>query len=109
MDTIGIAGFSYNFGALDGTTSPVAKSMEEVTNAKPGLADAFVFFLAPAIPILNYLPTNRQNCVLGMREACRNIAKHIMKEAEVEEKSERSILALLGRPSHPMLESKGKY
>lgn len=87
----------------------MAKSFEEVTNAKPGLADAFVFFLGPAIPILNSLPTNRQNRILGLRKACQDIAKHIMREAEVEEKSERSILALLGKSSHPMPESNGKY
>jgi hypothetical protein len=108
LDTIGIAGFSHDFGALDGTTSSVAKSFEEVANAKPGLADAFVLFLSPAIPILNYLPTSRQNCILRLRKACHDIAKDIMREAEVEEKSEKSILALLGRSSHPMPESKGK-
>jgi hypothetical protein len=97
LDTMGIAGFSHDFGALDEKMSPVARSFQEVADAKPGLTDAVILFLSPAIHALEYLPTNRQSSILSLRESCRNIAKHIMKEAEVDEKAERSILALLGK------------
>jgi hypothetical protein len=95
LDTIGLAGFSHDFGALDGKTSEVASAFTDFQGAAPGLGDAFVFLFQIFFPRVAGFPTPRQRAIKKLGVACEQLAKDIIAKANVEEKGERSVMGLM--------------
>ena len=95
LDSIGIAGFSYDFGTLDGKTAAVASIFEKFQNLKPSLWNLFMILLGSAIPILTHVPTGqrvlakRLNMTLGKigDELLENMRKEKAGAAKTEDKS----------------------
>ena len=52
LDTIGIAGFSHNFGALEGKHSSVAEAFDSFGSAPPRGLSIILPVLGPVLPIL---------------------------------------------------------
>jgi hypothetical protein len=96
LDTVGLAGFSHDFGALAGEVSPVWKAFDDMSNYKMGIGDAIVLILWPVTTFIRHLPTPRQKAINDLREACTVLAKALLDNTDVEEKHERSIMGLLG-------------
>ncbi|KAJ7607794.1 cytochrome P450 [Mycena polygramma] len=59
LDTIGLAGFSHDFGTLSGQTSVVGTAFDSV-GSKPSLFDTAVFMLTLIWPIFENIPTGRR-------------------------------------------------
>jgi hypothetical protein len=97
LDTIGLAGFSHHFGALDGKASAVASAFADFQGSAPGLADAFVFLFQLFFPRVASLPTPRQRTIKRLNVACGHLAKEIIAKAHAEEKGERSVMGLMGK------------
>jgi hypothetical protein len=100
LDTMGLAGFSHDFGSLSGRKSDVSIAFDAIFAAQPGVADAVVFFLQIVFPLASNLHTRRQRAVDTLHEACGKLAKQVIEKARVEEKGERSIMGLMGMSCH---------
>ncbi|KAJ7689401.1 cytochrome P450 [Mycena rosella] len=58
LDTIGLAGFSHDFGALSGRTSAVATAFDSI-GSKPSILSTAIFMLSLISPVLGKIPTGR--------------------------------------------------
>ncbi|KAG1855862.1 cytochrome P450 [Suillus tomentosus] len=61
LDTVGIAGFSHDFGSLDGKRVGVAEAFDTIGSNQPSAVDKAVFLLASVFPIILKIPNKRQN------------------------------------------------
>ncbi|KAG2096080.1 cytochrome P450 [Suillus discolor] len=61
LDTVGIAGFSHDFGSLDGKRVSVAEAFDTLGSNQPSAVDTAVFLLASVFPIILKIPNKRQN------------------------------------------------
>ncbi|KAH7907651.1 cytochrome P450 [Hygrophoropsis aurantiaca] len=102
LDTIGISGFSHDFGALDGKRSTVADVFASFGNVKLSpLALAF-FLLGPIFPFLMKLPTSRVLLARKLSESMAQISEVLLartrqeKEGDMNGRQEdKSIIGLL--------------
>ncbi|KAG0695949.1 cytochrome P450 [Suillus ampliporus] len=103
LDTIGIAGFSHDFGSLDGKHASVTEAFD--TFGKDGKAsavnEAFIL-LARAFPIIVNIPSKRKNMNKKLGATTGEISKQLLlrsrreKDANVKEtEEEKSIIGLL--------------
>jgi len=61
LDTIGIAGFSHDFGALNGKHSIVTEVFDSFgSNPKASAFNKLLFLLAQVFPVLTKIPTQRK-------------------------------------------------
>ncbi|KAG2101118.1 cytochrome P450 [Suillus discolor] len=61
LDTVGIAGFSHDFGSLDGKRVSVAEAFDTLGSNQPSAVDTAVFLLASVFPVILKIPNKRQN------------------------------------------------
>uniref|UniRef100_P9WEJ0 Cytochrome P450 monooxygenase claO n=1 Tax=Ampulloclitocybe clavipes TaxID=56467 RepID=CLAO_AMPCV len=101
LDSIGIAGFSHDFGSLDGKHSDVAAVFDSFGSINPSYFSMVIFLLALVFPILLKLPTNRNLLVLKLRERTSEIADVLLERTRKEKEGrtgtveEKSIIGLL--------------
>lgn len=106
LDSIGIAGFSHNFGALDGNNTPVVDVFDSFASSDTSFLSKLVFFLGPVFPMLQKLPTKQNRMFKRLRRTMGDIADELMsrdrsmrEEAEGggtgARKEEKSIIGLL--------------
>ncbi|EGN92322.1 hypothetical protein SERLA73DRAFT_191276 [Serpula lacrymans var. lacrymans S7.3] len=84
IDTIGIAGFSHDFGSLEGKRSAVVDAFEELNSAKPSILSTFFFLLAPMFPWLIKLPNSRGMIVRKLNRAMGEISKVLLERSRQE-------------------------
>lgn len=101
LDTIGIAGFSHDFDALEGKQSAVADAFDSFGSAPPrGLSSIFPI-LGPVLPFLMKIPTRRRKMVQHLHKSMEEIAESLLersrkeREAGVLGDSSRSIIGAL--------------
>ncbi|KAH7913961.1 cytochrome P450 [Hygrophoropsis aurantiaca] len=102
LDTIGIAGFSHDFGSLDGKVTSVTEVFDSFGTAKPSPLNSLFFLLAPVFPWLIKLPTSRAKLVKKLNTTMGEISEELLsrtrkeKEADASDaKAENSIIGLL--------------
>ena len=109
LDTIGLAGFSHNFGALQGKHAPVTEVFDSVGASPRSMAiNTGLLLLAQAFPSLADIPTSRTRMIqklnVAMEEISNVLLSRTQKEMEmgvVGGKEERSIIGLLSTWSIP--------
>lgn len=101
LDTIGIAGFGHDFGALRGEHGIVEEAFDSLNDAPPvGLAEIFTL-LGPLFPMLTKLPTKRQKTLKRMNQAMLEIATELLEKTKKDAEegslstSSRSIMGAL--------------
>ncbi|KAF9259980.1 cytochrome P450 [Marasmius fiardii PR-910] len=99
LDSVGIAGFSHDFGALDGKSSAVLDVFQSLGQAPPTRFGTLIFLLSFVFPVLLYIPTKR-NVILGkMRKRMEELAREMLEKSKrIEESGEagdKSIIGLL--------------
>jgi hypothetical protein len=94
---MGLAGFSHDFGAVNGKRSTVGESLTKVAKAPVTFIDAVVFLLSPVLPIVSKLPSEHVRLRIQMAEACGKLARQLLANvAGVDESVDaKSILGLL--------------
>lgn len=113
LDSLGIAGFSHDFGTLQGKYSVVAEVLDSFGAIKLTFVDIFKLIFSPAFPILTTIPTPRFNLFkkfkLTSKEISRELLERTRKEkgGDIEDKKDHSVIGLLIRASndnseHPM-------
>ncbi|KAG2125568.1 cytochrome P450 [Suillus cothurnatus] len=103
LDTIGIAGFSHDFGSLDGKHASVTEVFDTFGNNQRASAVNQIFFmLASAFPIIAKLPTKRRKLTkklhVTMGEISNDLLLRSRREKDVnmkEAEEEKSIIGLL--------------
>jgi cytochrome P450 len=103
LDTIGIAGFSHDFGSLDGKHASVTEVFDTFGNNQQASAVNQIFFmLASAFPIIAKLPTKRMKLMKKLRVTMGEISNDLLlrsrREKDVNMKDaeeEKSIIGLL--------------
>ncbi|KAF4574399.1 hypothetical protein EYR40_005882 [Pleurotus pulmonarius] len=98
LDSIGIAGFSHNFGQLDGKDSDVAVAFNSLGGDDRNIFTAFIFLLSPYFPFLATLPTKRNRVMRKLRQSLSNISDELLERTRKESQGgveEKSIIGLL--------------
>ncbi|KIJ59409.1 hypothetical protein HYDPIDRAFT_140642 [Hydnomerulius pinastri MD-312] len=102
LDTIGIAGFSHDFGSLDGKPTSVTEIFDSFGKSKRSALNTSIFLLAQSIPILAKTPTSRSKLVKKLNKSVGEITDVLLartrKEKEagvIGDKDEKSIIGLL--------------
>jgi len=102
LDSVGIAGFSHDFGTLHGKHSTVAHVFDAFTNTKPSLLGAATFTLGLVFPVMTKIPTAMRRLIRQLNFSMGEIADELLantrKESAGEVKTEdKSIIGLLVR------------
>lgn len=101
LDTIGIAGFSHNFGALEGKYSAVAEAFDSFGGSPPSGLAIILPVLSPVLPLLMKIPTRRRRMFDHLHKSMEEIAEKLLersrkeKEAGIIGESSRSIIGAL--------------
>ncbi|KAG1882733.1 cytochrome P450 [Suillus subluteus] len=103
LDSIGIAGFSYDFGSLDGKQASVTEMFDTFGNdQKASALNQVVLLLASAFPIITKIPSKHKNLVKKLGVAMGELSNDLLirsrreKDVNVSERDEeKSIIGLL--------------
>jgi hypothetical protein len=96
---MGLAGFSHDFGSLSGQRSLLRELFDAFATAPISLLSVVVILLAPAIPLLSRLPTQRAQLRDSYSAQSGVLARELLEKTTEAEgtirKDDRSILGLL--------------
>ena len=102
LDSIGIAGFSHDFGSLEGKQSDVADVFDAMGRVKPTPLAALVIFFGNVFPILWRIPTEMRLLQRKLNKSMEDIAVPLLESTRLEMrglgekgKEEKSIIGLL--------------
>jgi hypothetical protein len=98
LDSIGLAGFSHDFGTLKGQTSDVSELLESTSHSPISLIETAIMLLSPTLPFLAALPTMRAQMRREYKNACGKLARGLLLQTMQSEGSaadQKSILGLL--------------
>ncbi|KAF8890478.1 cytochrome P450 [Infundibulicybe gibba] len=88
LDTIGMAGFSHDFGALKGRTSAVSEALGSFGDAKPDPLTILMFIIGPVFPWMAKLPVKRNILFENLRKHTQAIADTLLEENRAERKAD---------------------
>jgi hypothetical protein len=98
---LGIAGFSHDFGTIQGKHSIIAEVLDTFGGVNFSFVDIFKLVLGLAFPFLTHIPTRRKNLQMKFRYKAEEISRGLLertkkeKEGNVENKRDRSVIELL--------------
>ncbi|KAI6154113.1 cytochrome P450 [Pisolithus tinctorius] len=103
LDTIGMAGFSHDFGSLDGKPATIQKVFSAFdASAKQSFLDIAVVLFAEVFPVFSYIPVSCVQSLTDMQETLSGVAKNLLermereqKEGVVDGKEDKSIIGVL--------------
>ncbi|RPD62175.1 cytochrome P450 [Lentinus tigrinus ALCF2SS1-7] len=102
LDSIGIAGFSHDFGSLEGKHPAVAEVFDAMGQLKPSPITAIVILFGNVFPFLWRLPTETRRLQTKLNHAMEEIAVPLLENTRKEMrglgekgKEEKSIIGLL--------------
>ena len=85
LDSIGIGGFSHDFGSLNGNVSPVMTAFESFGSIKPSLSAMLSFLLGMVFPKLSIrMPNNRRKAIKSLVASTRGVAIELLDKATKE-------------------------
>lgn len=83
LDTVGIAGYSHDFGTLHDNRDTLLKSFGDFNNLKPSVLLAITFMMAPVFPVLAFMmPTAYSNLVSALHAKMTQVCTEMMARAE---------------------------
>ncbi|KAF8224488.1 cytochrome P450 [Tricholoma matsutake] len=101
LDTIGIAGFSHDFGSLKGKSPPVVAAFDSFGSLNSSASSMMVLFLSQMIPSLANIPTERMGVIKNVVASINSFAGSLLESARVEKGTDvltdKSIIATLVR------------
>lgn len=81
LDSIGIAGFSHDFGTLYGNHLTIAEIIDAFSIVRPSFFAMICFLLEPIFPALRRVPTARGKLVQSLNESMADISHEMMERA----------------------------
>lgn len=103
LDTIGIAAFGHDFGALHGEHGIVEEGFDSLNTVPPRGISGALFFLGPFFPILLKVPTKRNITLRKLNQAMQKISEDLFRKTKRDAQagtfsaSSHSIIGTLGR------------
>ncbi|KAF8075772.1 cytochrome P450 [Lyophyllum atratum] len=100
LDSIGIAGFSYDFGSLSGRPSQVVSAFEAFGSSTRSVITDIAMLLAPVFPWLLEIPGARKTALQNLAAHIGEIADDLVRNAKREGEgggSDKSIMGVLVR------------
>ncbi|KAI6103762.1 cytochrome P450 [Pisolithus croceorrhizus] len=103
LDTIGMAGFSHEFGSLDGKPATIQKVFSAFdTSAKQSFIDIAVVLFAEVFPVFSYIPVSCVQSLSDMQATLSGVAKKLLdrmekekKDGVIDGKEDKSIIGVL--------------
>jgi len=104
LDSIGIGGFSHDFGSLTGKSSPIIAAFDSFGTVKPSFSIMLSFLVGVIFPQLSsWMPTSRKDSLKKLGNNTRGIAAELLYKAAKEKADvdvggqvDKSILGALG-------------
>ncbi|KAJ7867798.1 cytochrome P450 [Mycena leptocephala] len=93
LDTIGLAGFSHDFGTLTGNTSRIA-SIFDAFGSKESLLDIAVFLFSMVVPIVDTLPTTRNSLLSQLTKSMQDLGNKFLDNTR-DENTDKSVIGQL--------------
>ncbi|KAJ6487643.1 cytochrome P450 [Mycena sanguinolenta] len=96
LDTIGLAGFAHDFGALSGKASTIAKAFDEI-GSKPSFLDTVSLMLSLIFPFfsMGVIPTARGSLINQLRKEMLALGDKFL-ETPGDVTTDKSVIGLLG-------------
>ncbi|KAL4079902.1 cytochrome P450 [Scleroderma yunnanense] len=103
LDSIGLAGFSYDFGSLEGKTTPVMTVLDTLgSSPSRSMLNVGFFVLSQVITALVYYPTKRNLLMKEIQQELSKISSELIDKTRKEKeagildgKEEKSVIGLL--------------
>ncbi|KAI6021237.1 cytochrome P450 [Pisolithus marmoratus] len=102
LDTIGLAGFSHDFGSLDGKSTPITEIFSTFGSSKRSAMNVGLVLLSQVFPLLEYVPTPRTKLFHEMQRIVENISTELLartrkdkEEGVLDGKEDKSIIGVL--------------
>ncbi|KAK1219452.1 hypothetical protein PQX77_017824 [Marasmius sp. AFHP31] len=97
LDSIGIAGFSHDFGSLDGKPSAVVDAFESLGQTPPSKLGLIIFLLSFVFPSLMSMPTRRNKRLMELKRSMGEIADELLERSRKGDlgADDKSIIGLL--------------
>ncbi|TFY61456.1 hypothetical protein EVG20_g7054 [Dentipellis fragilis] len=104
LDSIGLAGFSHDFGTLRSEPALVGKIFDSFSQLDGSTPSKLLFFLRPFLPrfVMNMIPNKREGTIRLLNDTMGKIAEELLvkfrkEHEEGAEEGDRSVLGLLCR------------
>ncbi|KZT22679.1 cytochrome P450 [Neolentinus lepideus HHB14362 ss-1] len=78
LDSIGIAGFSHDFGALRGNHLAIAEIIESFSTVRPSIFAMICFLLEPIFPVLRKIPNARSELTRRLNDSVTEISQEML-------------------------------
>uniref|UniRef100_P9WEI2 Cytochrome P450 monooxygenase claW n=1 Tax=Ampulloclitocybe clavipes TaxID=56467 RepID=CLAW_AMPCV len=85
LDSIGIAGFSHDFGSIQGKPSAVLDVFDSFSNVQPDATTTLMFTLAATFPIMLNIPNNRNALFTKLHQTILEISDELLESTRKEE------------------------
>ena len=99
LDSVGIAGFSHDFGSLRGKHSAVVEIFDSFGKLRPTFFQNVIFILNNAFPILAHIPNPRKALETKFKSISDEISRELLgrtkKEGTIEGQNDYSVIGLL--------------
>jgi hypothetical protein len=98
LDSVGIAGFSHDFGTLHGKNSAIADVFDSIVKHKPTFFQTMIFIMGAAFPILAHTPSTRKRIIQKFRLTAEEISRELLERTRkntAEIKGDHSVIGLL--------------
>ncbi|KAI6099010.1 cytochrome P450 [Pisolithus sp. B1] len=102
LDTIGLAGFSHDFGALDGKPASVAEVFDAFGSSNESAANVGFLLLTQVFPLFSYVPTSTSKLFCEMQRTMEDISTELLARTKKEKdegvldgKEDKSIIGVL--------------
>lgn len=87
LDSIGIAGFSHDFGSLTGKHSEMVDILDAFTSSSPASASDALVFVSQFLPVFKKIPTARHGMNKRLNKIMGDIAEELLRRTEQEKQS----------------------
>ncbi|KAI6104602.1 cytochrome P450 [Pisolithus croceorrhizus] len=102
LDTIGLAGFSHDFGALDGKPASITKVFDTFGSSNRSAVNVGLLLLSQVFPLFSYVPTSRSKLFRDMQRTMQGISTELLartrkekEEGVLDGKEDKSIIGVL--------------
>jgi hypothetical protein len=98
LDTIGIAGFSYDFRTLNGEHPDVEEAFESFSDFNPSFFDVTISLMESIFPVLGRIPTFEKSLRQKLGSSIRDVAVKLLADSKKmgdQKPEDKSIMGLL--------------
>jgi hypothetical protein len=100
LDSIGMGGFSHDFGTLRGKDHIIAEVFNSLGKHKPTFFQIITFLLSTVLPILAHIPNPRTTLEKKFKLAAEEISRELLRKSR-----EEKITTISGKKGNSVIET----